>query len=506
MDAGCELSVVIPTRNEAGTLPALYARLTQALSGISAEVLIVDDSTDTVTRPALRQIAAADSAWRVVERAATEPRGLGAAVSVGLAMARGDAVCVMDGDLQHPPAVIPALLEAVRQGADLAVASRYAPGGSALGLSGPFRKLVSKSVSWVAQAFFSETRRTTDPLSGFFCVRQRCIAGLELRPVGFKILLELLVCLPGVRVVDVPFEFAPRFAGESKATISQGILFGKHVLSLIIFVPLTALLGKVAVSAGAGMAVFVAVVALLTDLPLRPPAPWLLATVTSLLASVGVYGLLTFRSAFWRMGMAGQRLLWIAGLFSVAGGIVSFVLLTAKAHLATVLLALVALVLAQLVGSSLVTYLRHKARRATPVVSLADELSLQALARRMGADYAWWIEPQRPSEAPPRVEQLVTAEVVSHVIRSGRPVLLTELPSSRRQARINVGSFSVVLIPQLAGTRKVVRIATLARAGRTPFSARDLYTCVAWQGNQEGAVGVAGEEPPALAGEAADPT
>ncbi len=479
-DGPIELSVVLPTRNEADALPELHRRLAQALSGLAAEVLILDDSTDGVTRPALRQIAAADPSWVVVERGVHEPRGLGAAVSSGLSLARGEAICVMDADLQHPPEVIPALLQAVREGADLAVASRYAPGGSAAGLSGRFRTAVSKSVSWVARAVFSEARRTTDPLSGFFCVRQRSIAGLEFRPVGFKILLELLVCLPGIRVKDVPFVFAPRYAGESKATLSQGILFGKHVISLVVYVPLAALLGKVAVSAGAGMVVFVSVVALLTDLPLSPPFPWLGAVATSLLVSVAVYGLLTFRSAFWRIGMGAQRLLWVAGLIAVAGGLGGFAILTARAHLATVLLAILALLAAQLLGSVMVSYLRRRARLAVPVVTLADELSLQSLARRLSADFAWWIDAARPAAAPPRVEQLVTAEVVSHVARSGRPVVLTELPSSRRQARINVGSYSVILIPQLAGTRRVVRIAAVARTGRSPFSERDLHACVAW--------------------------
>ncbi|HUY08404.1 MAG TPA: glycosyltransferase [Candidatus Dormibacteraeota bacterium] len=111
----------------------------------------------------LRQIASSDSKWRIIEREASEQGGLGTAVSTGMALAIGDAICVMDGDLQHPPSVISRLLQAMHGGADLLVASRYTAGGSAEGLSGPLRKGISRAVSWVAQLVFAKTRRTTDP-------------------------------------------------------------------------------------------------------------------------------------------------------------------------------------------------------------------------------------------------------------------------------------------------------------------------------------------------------
>jgi len=481
----CELSVVVPTRNEAANLGALHEQLMEALAGIEYEVIIVDDSNDEVTRPMLRQIAAGDRNWRVIERDPSEQGGLGTAVFAGLALAVGTAVCVMDADLQHPPSVVPRLLAAIREGADLAVASRYTTGGSAAGLAGPFRKAVSRGVSWVAQCFFAESRRTTDPLSGFFCVRQSCVAGLEMRPIGFKILLELLVCLPAIHVTDVPFAFGPRYSGVSKATLAQGVLFGRHVLSLFIYVPLTALLGKVAFSAGAGMGVFVICIAILTQLPLQPPTPWLVASGTSLLASVAVYSMVTFRSALWRVGMAGQWLLWAMGLASVAGGILSFALLAAKARAATVLVALIAQLVALAVGYGMVSYVRYRGRRLAPAVSVADELSLQALARRLGADRAWWAEALQPVDSSHRLEDMVGADLVNHVTRTRRPLLMTELPSSRPQTRVNVESFSLILVPRLNGGRRVTRIAVLARAGRTSFSARDLHAAVTWSSRQE---------------------
>ena len=493
-----ELSVVVPTRNEVANLAALHLELSAALGGTEYQVIVVDDSTDEATRPMLRQIASSDPRWRIIEREASEQGGLGTAVSTGMALATGDAICVIDGDLQHPPAVIPRLLQAIHGGADLVVASRYTAGGSAEGLSGPVRKGISRAVSWVAQLVFAETRRTTDPLSGFFCVRRSCIAGLELRPIGFKILLEILVCVPDIRVAEVPYAFGPRFSGESKATLAQGIMFGRHLLSLFVYVPLTALLGKVAFSAGAGMVVFVLSIAVLKGIALQSPAPWLIASAASLTVSIAAYGLMTFRSALWRLGLGGQRLLWIIGLSSAAGGIISFAVLTAKAQLATIEVALVAQMAALLVGYALATYVRYRVRHAKPLSSPADELSLQALSSRLGAQRSWWTDPGSPNQPSGRLEKLVTPEFIAHVSRTGQPLLTVELPSCRPQARVNVDRFSLMLVPHFGEDGRVERIAVLVRSGRNPFSARDLHVALEWFSRRQG------QPVPAIAPAAAD--
>jgi hypothetical protein len=231
------VSVVIPTRNEAGNVQELFRALTGTLNGVDHEVIVVDDSTDTATRPLLAQIGATASHWRVLERAGAEQTGLATAVTTGIAMARGDAICVMDGDLQHPPDVVPRLLQSVEEGVDLAIASRYTAGGKSEGFASGYRQLLSHGSRLAAYAVFPEARRTSDPLTGFFCVRRAAIAGLEFRPVGFKILLEILVLCPRLRVVDVPFVFGDRWEGESKASARQGVLYLRHIASLFLHVP-----------------------------------------------------------------------------------------------------------------------------------------------------------------------------------------------------------------------------------------------------------------------------
>src|SRR3981081_4648446 len=110
------ISVIVPTRNEVGNVARLRDALRRSLSDIDHEVIIVDDSTDGVSRPVLRALAAADPAVRIVERRIGQT-GLAPAVALGMSLARGAAVCVMDGDLQHPPDAVPYLLAEVEGGA-----------------------------------------------------------------------------------------------------------------------------------------------------------------------------------------------------------------------------------------------------------------------------------------------------------------------------------------------------------------------------------------------------
>ena len=135
----------------------------------------------------------------------------------GLRMARGRYVCVMDADLQHPPEL--------RPGAPRRGRTRRRPRGRQPLRAGreprgarraPVRRLVSREATVVARLLFNEARQSSDPLSGFFLCRRALIDGIEFRPVGFKILLELLVCVPELRVVDVPMTQAARSTGRKQ--------------------------------------------------------------------------------------------------------------------------------------------------------------------------------------------------------------------------------------------------------------------------------------------------
>ena len=220
------VTVVVPTRNEAGNVDALLDRLLPALAGVDAEVLFVDDSDDD-TPDAVRRAAATSAASVLLlhREGAERVGGLGGAVLAGLRVSTGEWVVVMDGDLQHPPETLPALLAAGRD-ADVVVASRHVGDGSSSGLASWRRVAVSGGATTLAKATFPRLLGgTTDPMSGFFAVRRAAVDPSALRPDGFKILLELLVRCGPLRVAEVGFRFADRHSGESKASWREGLRY-----------------------------------------------------------------------------------------------------------------------------------------------------------------------------------------------------------------------------------------------------------------------------------------
>jgi dolichol-phosphate mannosyltransferase len=137
----------------------------------------------------------------------------------------------MDADLQHPPEIIPDLITAgLRDGADLVVGSRYAGGGSNDGLAGGYRQLVSRGSTMLTKALFrTALLQVSDPMSGLFAIRTSSLEADELRPLGYKILLELVVRNRPGRIVEVPYAFQQRHAGESKSSAAEGVRFLKHL-------------------------------------------------------------------------------------------------------------------------------------------------------------------------------------------------------------------------------------------------------------------------------------
>jgi dolichol-phosphate mannosyltransferase len=237
-----DLTVVVPVFNESENVAALVAEIDRVMgeSRILARVLFVDDSFDTKTVEAVHR--ANEDAHNLesvdIDRRVGDDRtgGLSGAVVHGFLAARQHSryAIVMDGDLQHPPAVLPELFDALQAGADVSVASRYCgEGGDASGLDGGLRKFVSSASTLLARSLFPRRvgAQCTDPMTGFFGVDLEKIAVEDLHPRGFKILLEVLARQKLV-VTEVPFSFGERNAGESKASMSQGIKFLQQLADL----------------------------------------------------------------------------------------------------------------------------------------------------------------------------------------------------------------------------------------------------------------------------------
>ncbi len=224
------LSVVIPTRNERDNVSRLLDAMRTAVDGLDYELVFVDDSTDGTDR-ALAEAARADP--RIVVRHRDKGHGLASAVIDGIGLSRGDAVAVIDADLQHPPGLLPGMLRRLADdSADAVVASRYVLGTGVPGLSA-WRRAVSQATRLLARALLRGARRSSDPLSGYFMVRRTAVEGVVLQPIGFKILLEILVRGRCARVTDVPYVFEARAGGHSKATTRQGIELLRQIAALV---------------------------------------------------------------------------------------------------------------------------------------------------------------------------------------------------------------------------------------------------------------------------------
>ena len=469
--AAPRISVVVPTRNEVDNLEQLHKEISAALDGVSHEVVVVDDSNDEITRPALRELSRRDPRWRIVEREPEQQTGLSTAVLVGMRMARGEAVCVMDGDLQHPPALIPDLLAAIDGGADVAVASRYIQGGRRDGLAGRSRRLISSSATDLARLIFREARRSTDPMSGFFCCRRRAVAGIEMRPVGFKVLLELLVCLPNLRVTDVPFTFRDRFAGDSKAGVRQGMLYLRHLASLLRYVPHGARALKATMSSEIALLGYLGVVAALLAGGMTP----FLAVITGT-GLIAAGSMVLRRSADiphpleWAMSTDAVVVAWALAVQTVATLSADAWLSNRSWHVVT------AALVGRIIATPLTAAVALLALRTRTLVHTVDLRGLQHRLNAVWAEYLW----PEDIQGELVVQGLaVPYDLVDRAAKQHRPILWVESPSNRPQPRRNVERTSALLIPQ-TGDEGTGHVAVLLRHSSTPFDARDLDTAVAW--------------------------
>lgn len=231
MPAPCTVTVVVPTYNERDNLAALADRVFAVCPAATTELLIIDDDSPDGTAAAAEQLAVhTGRPIRVIRR---RERGLATAVIRGLREARGDIVVVMDADLSHPPESIPVLLDALRDPAvRCAVGSRFVPGGS-VDLHWPLHRRLN---SLAGRLLARPLTRVRDMMAGFFAVRRAEVDVEHLNPVGYKILLELIVKHGWTGVVEVPIRFADRQAGQTKLTAGEQFRYLWHLARLYAWV------------------------------------------------------------------------------------------------------------------------------------------------------------------------------------------------------------------------------------------------------------------------------
>lgn len=209
-------ALVVPTLNEVGNIDTLLGELTSVLRTTEYEyqIVVVDDGSTDGTVDRVRDWAKRDA--RICSFSRAGQRGLAGAVLYGWGQCRANLLGVIDADLQHPPELVPELLQAAEQ-ADIAIASRYARSHGTKGWN-PLRAAVSRLSTLAAAPLISKRHlKVTDPMSGFFVIHSRCIEGLSFQTTGFKLLLEILVRGRIRSAREVPFQFGRRRAGTSKA-------------------------------------------------------------------------------------------------------------------------------------------------------------------------------------------------------------------------------------------------------------------------------------------------
>lgn len=216
-----DVLIVMPTYAEVGALADVVARVRAAAP--AAEVLIIDDASPDGTGELAERLAAADPAIRVLHRPGK--LGLGTAYVTGFrhALAGGYRVVVeMDADGSHLPEQLPELLAAVDAGADLALGSRWVPGGAIVNWP-THRQLISRTGTLVAR--LSLRSRLRDITSGYRAFRAEALAALDLdaitsRGYSFQVELAWLIERAGRPIAEVPITFVERTEGRSKMSLA----------------------------------------------------------------------------------------------------------------------------------------------------------------------------------------------------------------------------------------------------------------------------------------------
>jgi len=218
-----DLAIILPTLNERGNLAPLVERIAGAMGGIAWEVIIVDDDSHDGTADEARALALDDPRVRVIQRIGR--RGLASAAIEGFCATPAPYVAVMDADHQHDPALLPAMLAALKAGeAEICVASRFVPGASTEDWAAPERERLSAFANGLARRLTGV--ELTDPMSGYFMLETARARALvpRLSGIGFKILLDLLATADApMQVKEFPLRFAARREGTSK--LDRAVLF-----------------------------------------------------------------------------------------------------------------------------------------------------------------------------------------------------------------------------------------------------------------------------------------
>ena len=233
MKSPCLLSLVVPTLNEGATIQRLLEQLVKVLDAhipLGYELWVVDDNSTDDTHEQVRALQSCYPQIHLLQR--LNDKGLASAALAGWELARGDLLGLMDADLQHPPQILPKLLQRISAGADLAIATRYRSRENLKQWS-KWRQLSSRVAAWLGQIVLPKALTgVRDPMSGYFVVRRSAISRSPLKPMGYKLLLEILVKGRIRSFEEVFYQFDIRQGGRSKVNWRHALVYILHLIQL----------------------------------------------------------------------------------------------------------------------------------------------------------------------------------------------------------------------------------------------------------------------------------
>ncbi len=225
------ITIIIPTYNEKENLPVLVYKIFDVFEDnfLPGNIIIVDDNSPDGTGRIADELSLKNNKIKVLHRRGKE--GLSSAVMEGFRHAGGEVIGVMDADLSHPPEVIHELVRPILdRKSEFVIASRYKK-NEKIEKWPVMRKIISRGATMLSKPLTN----VSDPMSGFFFFRRSTIDGVELSPIGYKIMLEILVKGKYDGIMEVPFTFRDRYKGESKLNWKEHVNYVRHLFRLYVF-------------------------------------------------------------------------------------------------------------------------------------------------------------------------------------------------------------------------------------------------------------------------------
>ncbi len=223
-----KVSLIIPTYNEAKTIPILIPKVCRYLKKYQYEIIVVDDNSPDRTWEVAKRLP---KKYKVKVIRRMKDKGLSQAVIAGFGVAKGDIIGVIDADLSHPPEKIPKLIEQLtKHGADMTIGSRLIEGGRVEDWPA-----IRKFISFGARLLARPLTPVKDIMSGFFFIKREVISNVDLHPRGYKIGLEIIIKGNIKKITEIPIIFRNREVGESKLDMKTNFLYLLHVIDLYMY-------------------------------------------------------------------------------------------------------------------------------------------------------------------------------------------------------------------------------------------------------------------------------